>query len=494
MPHIIANLNKTRLAISSMAGQVRDMGSRFVWIMLVVALAEFLPWMLFLSGIVFSPESPSDNLPVLLIIYMVACFAGYPLSIQGPIDKKVNLRGQTILGCVLIAAGIALVYVGGAVLPMIGLQIAGIVMCALGKDQLMARWYAHFSRMSSSMTTCMTSCGIAFLAILYVVLTFMANPARIVLVIAIYLIVPLAASAQVRDYAPLGRQWADSHAAAEAFALQSRKSIIALTMSIAVIFGYCSMMVASSGFFLRPDLDVENTAALLALCAGAMSLICLVVVLSLKNTTSVLLDITCACLIIGIFALSAGMMHHMGVVLMVFGFVIVDRFYCAFYGALCHLKKLRDNGAGHILRFSYKFIPLGIALGGVLRLLVERYVSGFDSEVEFVLGCILLLTLLCVHSREISSTRKETVDKSYSSISLDDIKRFAKAHAAEYGLSDRECEIIHCFMNGRSVHATSQELFISENTVKSHTATIYRKLGVHKREELISKVSRGVKE
>ncbi len=108
MSQIAAALSKIRLAVSSMSGQVRDMGSRFVWIMLVVALAEFLPWMLFLSGIVFSPECPSDNLPALLIVYMVACFAGYPLSIRGPIDRKIDLRGQTILGCALVATGIAL--------------------------------------------------------------------------------------------------------------------------------------------------------------------------------------------------------------------------------------------------------------------------------------------------------------------------------------------------------------------------------------------------
>jgi DNA-binding CsgD family transcriptional regulator len=42
---------------------------------------------------------------------------------------------------------------------------------------------------------------------------------------------------------------------------------------------------------------------------------------------------------------------------------------------------------------------------------------------------------------------------------------------------------------GRSVANIASTLFISENTAKSHIRSIYRKLGVHSKQELIDHIS-----
>lgn len=61
--------------------------------------------------------------------------------------------------------------------------------------------------------------------------------------------------------------------------------------------------------------------------------------------------------------------------------------------------------------------------------------------------------------------------------------------AYEYGLSAREQQVLVLLAQGRSLPFVANELYIAETTAKGHTRSIYRKLNVHTRQELISLVS-----
>jgi DNA-binding CsgD family transcriptional regulator len=58
-------------------------------------------------------------------------------------------------------------------------------------------------------------------------------------------------------------------------------------------------------------------------------------------------------------------------------------------------------------------------------------------------------------------------------------------HPALRGLSERQMEVLRRLLAGESVRATARELFLSESTVRNHLSAIYRRLGVHSREELL---------
>lgn len=58
-----------------------------------------------------------------------------------------------------------------------------------------------------------------------------------------------------------------------------------------------------------------------------------------------------------------------------------------------------------------------------------------------------------------------------------------------YGLTDRETDIAILLANGFTARRASEELYLSLNTVNSYTKTIYRKMDVHKKDELIEKVN-----
>lgn len=58
----------------------------------------------------------------------------------------------------------------------------------------------------------------------------------------------------------------------------------------------------------------------------------------------------------------------------------------------------------------------------------------------------------------------------------------------EYNFSKREMEIIELMINGTSIKAIAQTIFIETTTVKFHLSNIYKKLGVSSKAEAISKI------
>lgn len=58
-----------------------------------------------------------------------------------------------------------------------------------------------------------------------------------------------------------------------------------------------------------------------------------------------------------------------------------------------------------------------------------------------------------------------------------------------HGISAREMEILRLIVDGRSYRQIESELFISIHTVKSHVYSLYRKMGVNSRHQLVHRIS-----
>jgi DNA-binding NarL/FixJ family response regulator len=61
--------------------------------------------------------------------------------------------------------------------------------------------------------------------------------------------------------------------------------------------------------------------------------------------------------------------------------------------------------------------------------------------------------------------------------------------AADRGLSSRELEVLKCLAQGKTTAQISTELFISDNTVKTHVRHILEKLEASNRAEAVSKAA-----
>jgi len=60
---------------------------------------------------------------------------------------------------------------------------------------------------------------------------------------------------------------------------------------------------------------------------------------------------------------------------------------------------------------------------------------------------------------------------------------------SEYGLTEREAQVLKCISDGLSNRDISAKLFLSEGTVKNYISNIYSKLNVHNRATAMKKAS-----
>ena len=70
----------------------------------------------------------------------------------------------------------------------------------------------------------------------------------------------------------------------------------------------------------------------------------------------------------------------------------------------------------------------------------------------------------------------------------DRIERHCAAVARDFGLTPRESEVIVLLAYGRTLAIIARDLHIAQGTARTHIENIYRKLDVHKQQELIDLV------
>ena len=81
----------------------------------------------------------------------------------------------------------------------------------------------------------------------------------------------------------------------------------------------------------------------------------------------------------------------------------------------------------------------------------------------------------------------ENISK-YRTIISDKIIEFLKLSIEDFGITKREQEIIVALLHGKSNKELAETLFVSEKTIETHLANIYRKVGVKNRLELFSRL------
>ena len=103
----------------------------------------------------------------------------------------------------------------------------------------------------------------------------------------------------------------------------------------------------------------------------------------------------------------------------------------------------------------------------------------------FLVAAAIILLLVWFSSRTAATARVEDESRQESV--------FRQA-VDGCGLTDREFDVAFYTYRGYSAKKTAEALFVSESTVKSHLSHVYRKLGIHSKQELIAFVDehRGV--
>jgi len=114
-----------------------------------------------------------------------------------------------------------------------------------------------------------------------------------------------------------------------------------------------------------------------------------------------------------------------------------------------------------------------------------------ERNIATVLSYVIILLLVFVLDSEPKGVRRLFADLGPmipKSDDFADVDRNCQRVGEAHGLTAREIEIMQMICRGRSKGYIAEALFVSENTVRSHSKHLYQKLDVHTKQELIDLV------
>lgn len=150
-----------------------------------------------------------------------------------------------------------------------------------------------------------------------------------------------------------------------------------------------------------------------------------------------------------------------------------------------------------LLRFV---VPVGLSVG-ISYLVVPMLVASFSIAYEgfwgtlslamgFFLGVLVFVFLSSMAVRSLPGEEAElgAVGGAGSVVAVETV---ARALGEERGCTAREQDVLALLVAGNTYKRVAELLNVTENTVQYHSKNIYRKFGVHTKQELVDLVARG---
>lgn len=151
-----------------------------------------------------------------------------------------------------------------------------------------------------------------------------------------------------------------------------------------------------------------------------------------------------------------------------------------------------NRDAPTLFCWGRSFDSMGCVLGFVFGSVFAAVIP-VSTHLWYVLSvissyAIIVLAVLVLRNRRITDYDQGGVAAEEEADSLPEVEKTYQRLAEEYALTERETEILGQLDQGRSVPYISQQLLVSTSTVKTHVQSIYRKLDVHTRQQLLDTI------
>lgn len=132
---------------------------------------------------------------------------------------------------------------------------------------------------------------------------------------------------------------------------------------------------------------------------------------------------------------------------------------------------------------SYRIIGMGTAIYAAGSIVWVLFLGNADAVKNLiVIAAIYILSIACMYS---SWNKRDAGLSDSAAVVTDALEKRCAEVAEAYKLSPRESEILVLLAQGRTRTYIQEELVLAENTVKSHVAHIYTKLGIRDRQDMI---------
>ncbi|MDD4550102.1 MAG: helix-turn-helix transcriptional regulator [Syntrophomonadaceae bacterium] len=131
---------------------------------------------------------------------------------------------------------------------------------------------------------------------------------------------------------------------------------------------------------------------------------------------------------------------------------------------------------------------LGVLIGGLIGSAITSFnlPSANVAVIALTVVCITIAILPPLNNQLVRLLKSHTYLMAYSTMGEKQQKNIVSTAKVVDLLTDREQDVLRLILAGKTNKAIAAELFISENTVKTHVKNIYSKYNVSSRAEIIS--------
>lgn len=135
---------------------------------------------------------------------------------------------------------------------------------------------------------------------------------------------------------------------------------------------------------------------------------------------------------------------------------------------------------------------------GALASVVLYHARVFDAPIPLIAALLVLYALSMAYAgmqrREKPQGERDAgeaaTDAAGEAVAASDasLEKRCEAIVRRFELSPRESDVLVAFAHGRNVAYLAERLCLSENTIRSHSKSLYTKLGIHSKQELLDLV------
>jgi len=163
---------------------------------------------------------------------------------------------------------------------------------------------------------------------------------------------------------------------------------------------------------------------------------------------------------------------------------VYDLFWWSILGDMLDLT----NNPAQVLGIGLSANVLGVLLGGIAGNIITA--SGIPSYNTSVMALVVIFVILIIlpplHKFLSLLLKNHAFLSTISEMSPTEQNKAADIIKLSGQLTEREGEIALLLLKGRTYKAVASELYLSENTVKTHVKNIYSKLNIRSRMELVN--------
>jgi DNA-binding CsgD family transcriptional regulator len=138
----------------------------------------------------------------------------------------------------------------------------------------------------------------------------------------------------------------------------------------------------------------------------------------------------------------------------------------------------------------YRTVGALAAVNYTLALLWMLFFEGLAYEISTVVLLLCYASVITIvlvrHGQSALILQDRLEDESGDALIQEILDIKTRNLAKTYRLTDREAEILLYLARGRSIPYVQQQLYLANGTVKTHVKHIYKKLGVHTRQDLLN--------